>query len=288
MPFSTQEESLESGRPIEIFEFTVGQTIYRFTSTETVINDGVNNFQPIPITRTEPKVNQDEPGSSVIIQMPTNEVNAQQFARAWVSRAPVTGDTRVRIWRHHTNDGSSQFQLFWIGYLVAVTYEDNGFLLSIQCRSLDNLFTLQGPRRNWGPLCQNQLYDRFCTLSEIAYTVTGAITAVAADGVTLTVPGLSAPTVTRVGGEIRIPGTLSTALIIAVSGDDYTIQYPDPNFEVGKTVQLVEGCDHSTSNTTGCAAFPNGGETSGTNIENFGGTPYTPPVNLFTKGGDAL
>jgi hypothetical protein len=286
MTFETQEESLEGGRPVELFEFTIGLTVFRFTSTESVINDGVNDFQPVPITRSQPKVNQDEPGSSVVIQMPTNENNTRDFARAWVQRAPTTGDTRVRIFRHHTND--TGFQLFWIGYLVAVNYENNGFLTNVQCKSLDNMFTLQGPRRNWGPLCQHQLYDSGCTLNEVTYTVSGAITAIAADGVTITVPGLAAAVVTRLGGELRIPGTLSTALIVAVSGDDYTIQYPDPDFEVGITVELVEGCDHSTDNMTGCAAFPNGAEPSGTNVENFGGTPYTPPINLFTKGGDAL
>lgn len=283
MTFSTFEESLQSGRPIELYEITVGQTIYRFTSSEKPINDGVNDFFPAPISRDEPKVNNDQPGSQVTLRMATNFSLTQELCRLWVARAPSTGDTRVRIWRHHTNN--TDFQLFWIGYLVSTNYEAKGTVTNFVCKSLDNLFTLQGPRKTWGTLCNHQVFGPECRLNENNFAEVGVISAIAADGVTITIPSVPAATVTYVGGELRKTGTPVTSLIVFVSGNDYTIQYPNPDFAVGDSVQLVEGCNHTL---THCALFPNVAETSGTNVENFGGTPYTPPINLFTKGGDAL
>ena len=248
-----------------------------------MVNDGFFDYTPIAINRTQPKVNQDEPGSSVVVSMATNYPEAQTFTRAWVARAPSTGDTRVTIQRVHQGDG--EFQPFWIGYLVSAAYEQNGELLSIQCKSLDNLFTLEGPRKNWGTLCNHQLYGPECRLNELNFVQNGTVTALAADGVTYTLSGIGAPTVRHLGGELRKPGTLAQGMIVAVSGSDFTIQYPVPDIGVGDTIQVVEGCDHTL---TDCAAFPNGSESSGTNVENFGGTPYTPPLNLFTKGVDAI
>jgi len=284
--FDAEEKSVQDARAIELYEFTVGFTVFRFTNSEREESFDGNTWTPTPIERDQIRVSSDEPGSSVQILMSVDHPSAINFTKAWVARAATTGDTRVRIYRHHQDDVAADFQLFWIGFLVSPAYEDDGAVLSISCKSLDNLFTLQGPRKNWGSLCNHQLYGTECALSESAFTH-GPFTigSVAADGVTYTVTGLDAATVTYIGGELRKAGTFAQGLIVAISGSDITVQYPIPDIVVGDIVQVVEGCDHTL---TQCALFPNVAEASGTNVENFGASPFTPPVNLFTKGGDAL
>ena len=285
MTFADQEESLQEGRPVELYEFTVGNETFRYTNSERSENFGGFDWQPVALTRDQVALSPDEPGSSVQVMMANEDPNSVIFTQAWVAQAPNTGDTRVRIYRHHQDDVDEQFQLFWIGYLVSPSYEEDGSVFAINCKSLDNLFTMQGPRKNWGTLCNHQLYGSECTLSIIPFTYAGVITAIASDGVTITVSGIPAATVTFVGGELIKPGTLAAGLIVQVSGNDFTVQYPIPNLEVGDSVQIIEGCNHTL---TQCALFPNASEASGTNVENFGASPYTPPVNIFTKGGDAL
>jgi len=283
MTFETREESLEDGQPIELFEFDVGAEVFRFTSAEDDIQALGFLFTGVPMGRTQPKVNQDEPGSSVIVTLATDHPDVQLFARSWVSQAPNVGDVRVKVWRHHKLD--TDFQLFWIGYMVSANYENNGSTTSMNCKSLDNAFTLQGPRKNWGTLCNHQLYGTECRLSQLDFSQNGTIDALAADGVTYTLSGISAPTVRHEGGMIEKTGTLVSAMVILVSGSDYTIQYPNSGLVVGDPITLMEGCEH---NLTDCQAFPNLAEVSLTNVENYGGSPYTPPINLFVKGGDAL
>jgi len=286
MTFESQEESIQSARPVELYEVVVGNTTFRFTNSERAISFSGQTFQPVPADRTQPTVNQDEPGAEVELRLPTNHPTTQALTLLFVPRAPEAGDTRVRMWKTHQGDPDSEFQLFYVGFVVSANYDNGGLVTEFKCQSLGALFTLQGPRKTWGTQCNHELYDSECRLEAADFTSVGTVSAVAADGVTYTVSGVPSPTVRFNAGEFRKQGTLATRLIVGYTAPDtFVLQYPAPEIQVGDTVEVIEGCEH---NLTDCQAFPNAAEASGTNVENYGASPFTPPLNLFTKGGDAL
>lgn len=270
MAFDPLETSAQSSRPTELYSINVAGTDYFWVNSENPVTFGINDYTPAPIRRTQPRVSQDEPGSEVQLEIPTNHPITQELARAWVTASPETQTSRVTIYKRHVGD--SEFQTFWVGSIVSVLYRDNGHTTRFLCRSLDNLFTLQGPRRNWGTLCTHQLYDRFCTLTRASFTVAGTVTALDSTGTVYTIPGISAPTTRWNTGVLQKPFTFQSRMIIAQSGDDFTVQYPIPEIGVGDAIEVVEGCQHDV---TDCNSF--------SNILNFGGIPYTPDVNPFTS-----
>lgn len=286
MTFAALEESVQGSRNVELYEIVVGNTTFRFTNSDQSVLFSAQTFVPTPTSREQHKVDQDQPGSELVLKFPTNHPAVSALTRQWVAKAPETGETRVRAWKGHRGDVDEEFQLFWIGYLVSSNYSNKGLITEFKCKSLDNLFTLQGPRKTWGTQCNHEHYDPECTLDPADFTQICTVTAIAADGVTYTVSGVSAPVVRFNSGEFRKQGTLSSRLIVSFTGPGtFVLQFPVPEIEVGDVVEVVEGCEH---NLTDCAAFPNAAEASGTNAENYGGTPFTPPLNIFTKGGDAL
>jgi len=269
MTFNSRETSAQNARPIELYHIVVSGTDYYFTNSELDQVYLTKEYLPASITRTQPRVSQDEPGSEVELTFATNEPVAQALTRAWVTSAPETRTSTVTIYKHHVDD--TDFQTFWVGSIVSVSYREQGHITVFLCRSLDNLFTLQGPRRNWGTLCTHQHYDRFCTLNNVTYTQSGIVTAIDSTGVVYTIPGISAPTVRWAAGELAKPLTALSRMIIAQSGDDFTLQYPIPEIAVGDTVEVIEGCLHDVAD---CKGF--------SNLLNFGGIPYTPDINPFT------
>lgn len=272
MTFEAREESIQDSRPSELYDISIANTNFFFTNSEVSRVIGPRSYVPVVISRSQPRVSQDEPGSEVELTLATNEPAVQALTRAWVTASPESLSSRVLIQKNHFAD--SAYQPFWIGSIVAASYRNEGHETVFLCRSLDNLFTLQGPRRNWGTLCTHQHYDSFCTLNSLLFVKTGVVSAIDATGTIYTVPGIAAPTVRWQSGEFRKPFTFSSRMIINQTGNDFTLQYPIPEIGVGDTIEVIEGCLHDVDD---CKSF--------SNLLNYGGIPYTPDINPFTSDG---
>lgn len=278
MTFESRETSVEDAQPIEIFDITVGtETFYFTTSDRDDIVFGINTYVPAVIERSQPHVNDDEPGSEVQLVFPTNDSTVLALTSLWITAAPEIDSTRVVIRKHHIGD--ADFQPFWFGRISSIEYSDRGQDTVILCRSLTDLFTLQGPRKTWGTQCNHQHYDGGCTLSRAAFTVVATVDSISADGLTFTLDSLPTPTVRYNAGEFRKDMTADSRLIVLADAgaNTVTVQYPIPSIVVGDLVEVSEGCEH---NLTDCEDY--------SNDINYGASPYTPPVNPFTKGLDAI
>jgi len=277
MTFNASEISTQDGNPIELYEIEVGTTVYYFTNRGNVDGfqfDG-NDYLPIVIGRDQHRVDDDQPGSQLNLILPTNHPVTQDLTQSWVAATPEIDSTQVTIRKVHVDEGS--VQPFWFGFISSVDYRKKGQETRIACNALSDKFTLQGPRFNWGTLCNNQHYDTLCTLARGAFTQVATVSSISVDGLTYTLDSLAAPTVRYNSGEFKKVGLADSRLIVARSGNDITVQYVIPSIVVGDSVEVIEGCEH---NLTDCAAY--------SNEDNFGASPYTPPVNPVTKGLDAL
>lgn len=271
MTYQTADVSIQDGNPIELYNFRGDDANFYFTNASETYTFGVTDYVPVKVARTQPRVNQDEPGSQVQLKMELSDINASVFLDQWIASAPEVTKWKLTIYRVHVDDTGSI--VFWIGNVVSVRYENQGIDVIILCQSLNNLFTLQGPRKNWGTTCNHRLFGTDCTLVRGTFTTTTTVQSIDSTGLIYTLSAIPAPTVRWEGGFIIKPGTgLESRMIVERSGNDITLQYPIVEIGVGDTVQISQGCDHSI---TDCVSY--------SNVVNFGGTPYTPNNNPFTK-----
>ena len=76
---------------------------------------------------------------------------------------------------------------------------------------------------------------------------------------------------------MRTPDNVDHRLIVDQSGDTLTVQFAFFESPAGKNMSVFAGCDHQL--TTCQQKF--------SNLPNFGGHPYLPDRNIFTKGLDS-
>lgn len=276
MTYTSADESIEGGNPVEYYKFSAGSEINLFTNAHEEKTFLVQTYLPVEIARTQPRVNPDEPGSSLQVTFSLNDPAALQFLDNWIAGAPEVSRYKLTLSRQHLDDGGAV--TFWIGFVVSAKYEDNGNQVTLLCKSLDNLFTLQGPRKNMGTTCNHKHFGTECALAATNFDHTTTVSSIDSTGLVYTLASVPAPTVRWEGGMFNKSGGFESRMMVLRAGNDITIQYPIPEIAVGDTVILTEGCKHDTVD---CKAYPNASNATGTNIENFGGTPYTPTQNPF-------
>lgn len=269
MSFDSDTTSLQDSQPIELYAFTLGADLVRLTNRHDDYVDGLFTYSASTVGRNQPTYSIEKAGSEMQISISEGDAAAADLINAWRSRAP-SGQAAVSIVEVEPSGQRS----FWTGFVVSVNFNDD--VVTFLCRPLSGILSKTAPRRGFGRLCEHTLFDGRCGLVAASFTQLGTITGLTSDGLTYTIPGLVAETITWVSGYLKEATGFAEGMVIAQSGDTFTVRYPIPELQIGTSVLVVEGCDHST---TDCVAA--------SNILNFGGFPYAPDdVNPFDKGLD--
>ncbi len=250
----------------------IGSAAFGYTNHfESLSHDG-ETFVPVAAKRTQPTVSPSKPGAEIMLDLATDEELASPIANAWIARAPE-GTSTLTIFKRHLADSADEVVTFYAGGVVGVRYSKNLKTVHIKAKGLEDLLSKQGPRQTNGSSCDHQLYDINCQLNQVLHTQTALITAVDTTGLNFTIPGLAAPAATWVSGTLKLNGGFDERMIIAQSGDVFSVRYPVPGIEVGDAVDLSEGCGR---NMADCVLL--------SNIENYGGAAYRTNNNPFTVG----
>jgi hypothetical protein len=276
MTFDADETSIQDGQPKELYLWQLGDTRILLTNATTAEVDGLDTYLPSTITRDQPTYSIEKAGSEVTFEIALGDLNGAALVSAYISRLPE-GLTQVAVKKRHPTGDED----FWSGFVVSAVYTDDK--LKVLARPLSNLLSKTAPRRGYGKLCQHVFFDSRCTIQRAAHTEPGTVTSIDSTGLVFTVPGIATPEVTYLTGEIKKVGAFDRGMIVAQSGDTFSVRYPIPGIEVNDAVEIVAGCRHDTID---CTAYANVANASGTNIENYGGFPWTPDINLFEKGLD--
>ncbi len=277
------ELSRQDGRPVELFLFktpleSVGTG---FTNNDTAITYINETYQPIAIARTSPRYDQEKGADAIELSVPED----LDFVRRWVPAAPPDRYV-VTVYRRQLVDGASpETVTWWKGFIADVTFDDSPDAI-IRCESLFSLASAFGPRMTFQSSCNHYLYDGRCTLIETGFRRQAVLTAISVDGLTLTVPGIntSAPVTAApapyqatywVGGFVRTPNNVDHRTIVEQIGSDQVkVDFPFYETPTGLNLSFFAGCDHQILT---CRDKFN-------NLPNFGGHPYIPVRNIFTKG----
>lgn len=269
MTFDSLAKSDENSRPIELYEFAISSTPFRYHNVDdaVIVADGEDYF-PEAISRSGISVRSEDRTSELVVTLPADNV----FAVQYIDIVPGQRAT-LTLRRFQRDEGTGDTILIYKGLVESVSFDRNREVANISIRSLETATSRQLPRFTYQGLCNNILYDGGCKVVETLFRFDGTVSAVV--GSTLTVPGLTAEVDGYYdGGFIFFPSINDYRLILSHVGDDITILLPFPTDAVSATVQVFAGCDHTLPVC----------KTKFDNVINYMGFAFVPSKNPFETG----
>lgn len=272
MTFLAQETSVEAGRPVELYTFTLALSTFRLTSAEDDQVVGGETYQAIAISRGRFSQAAEPRSATLTIEMPADH----ELPSRYVASAP-SERARVVIQRFHRADG--ELATIFDGRLKSVAFERDGRVAKVAVEPAITAVSRQIPRFSFGRPCQNVLGDGFgagatglCDVNLDVPTFRLQAVVTAASGLTVTIPGAAAyGNGWFNGGTIRTSAGVDARLVISQVGDVVTLHIAFPFSLVGQTATLRAGCDRSIEV---CSSKFN-------KVDRFQGYAYVPRLNPF-------
>ncbi len=263
--YSDKEYSAHDGSPVEAYKFTGSFLSYYYTSAELDVTIDGQAYTAVLIKRRGIDTGtQEDSNLGLEIDVPYDLALVTDYA---FQVAPP--NLSVEILRYHEGtDPASDWVVIWKGEVTSFSTE--GHRTKILVPSVFSL-ALSGeiPSVYYQNMCNHVLYDARCKLVSSSYQQDTTITAVGTDTITVAADGFADNVLQA--GEIVDTTKGERRLIVDNVSDVLTINFPFTNAEVGDSVSLFVGCDHSF---TTCG-------TKFSNTLNYGGCPYIPSDNPF-------
>jgi len=287
------------GRPVELYDFTIGGTLLRRTNAVRDVVIGSNVYESLPaLSRTHPQMNTELTSGEITVTVPKDFTIAAQFRTTLPSNLP-----NLTIFRTHLNDPDGGQLAVWQGEVVNCKFGDN--TAQLFCQPVTKIFDKPIPSRTFSATCNWQLYGRGCLVVRATYTKTTTIASATADGQTLTITNLRALAVEidvsealgLTAAELDIfwnkgivvitgsPGERRSVVDANIGGDPNIIRINRPFVQTGlagTAIDVVAGCNHNIDGDCSRKFL---------NTPEFGGFPTVPLLNPFgielDQGGSA-
>lgn len=271
MTFNSFESSMDLGEPVELYEFTYGDTsesVYRYTTAVRPVTKFGHTFLAQATQRTNYKASGKTEKGSMDIKFPVVSDISSLF-----SAYPPTQVVRLTVYGGHRNDPDEEFLVLWEGRVLSTAKSETELTLS--CES--SLISLQRPglRRNWQYACPFVLYHATtCRANIEAASSDWPVVAITASGGIVLQEGWNGGIDPNkyAGGMLKWRGDTGWEYrTIMRINDDGSFAYAGiiRGLAVGDTVTIIKGCNHQESD---CAGIHN-------NINNYGGQPWIPTTN---------
>ena len=266
------EQSVEDSAPYELYEFIGTYKNYYFTSDSIQHTFQGSIYKAISgLSRKALKIGtHDTNGIDLTIEIPIT----QQIIKDYGFQETPPSLT-VAIYRLQRN--SSEFAVIWKGEITAITISNEIATLRSPSK-FGKLLASNIPNVYIQPPCNNVLFDERCQLSRASNTLNTNVATIISRS-QITIPNLGVfPDGRFLGGEISISGKNERRTIIEQTGVSLTVNYDFSQIEIGNSIEVTVGCDHSFEGASGCSSF--------NNQKNFGGCPYVPGEsnNVFQVG----
>lgn len=268
MTFDTFETSVEDGNIIELYQFTQGAVVSRFTNFNRDVVFNGSNWLSTQISRNDIERGIETGINDLKIQMPLDNPIASQYI------ANVPGKViDVIIYRAHFSDPAEEVLVVFEGFIAQASF-DGSLEATLTLQPFTSQFKRSAPRYTYQSLCNHVLYDAQCKIARGSFTYVGLASGIDQTLRTLTINGLSGQGADwAVGGWVAFPagGNDDQRLIIAQAGDTVTLLSNFAEVVLGSNVDVFAGCAHDIGTCN----------TKFANVINFGGTPYVPVKNPF-------
>lgn len=218
---------------IELFEFLLDGTYYRYNSGNETVSKSGDLFTASPIRRTAITGSEDFNRSNVNISM----MRDNAFVVAKLSNQhPAT----VTIYGEYSE---GTWATIWKGRITALTMA--GIEAQITTESLFSALTRKALSTRFQVLCNHLLYDSGCGVSRDSYKYVGTVNTIDVDLITIEILGLNGEADDYYTGGYVIFKTYDYRPITGHTGNWITIQYSVPGLAVSDAAVVYPGCDHS-------------------------------------------
>lgn len=269
MTFDTVERSNFQGRPITLYEFRLGTTRWRYSSTDRDITLAGDVYVATPISDGGATQSGEPRNEDFVVTLPIDAAVVVAY-----KTAPPSEPIYLYVREHHF--GETDAAITWVGTVSTIR---PGKLASAEI--VANLFTASfntnGLRLSWSRNCPHALYDHNCKVDKTLHAVPGTVTWL--DG--LNVKGVAFDALADghfSGGFIEWPSPLGFTERRSIRkhvGENLELIDSTRGLTVGLAIIAYPGCKRTVEE---CDVKFN-------NFPNYGGFPHIPGKSPFDGTG---
>lgn len=275
MSYADFEIAVQSGQPVELYEFVQGATTWRYASQDRDVDWGGHTWSAAQIGRSEVEQTDEMARNALTLKLPRGNALATQF----IGQAPDQVTT-LTLRRGHLADPDQEFTVYWKGRIAGASV--TGAEVELACESIFTSLRRAGLRARYQIPCRHVLYGRGCEVVQADYawaspaSVDGTLVVAAAaaakpdgwftGGLIVAPDGAARFIIAHVGSSLTMLrgfASLQALTDNAGYGRNYGNDYG------GVPVTLYPGCDHAKATCHDKFA----------NLPNYGGFPYIPSRN---------
>lgn len=266
MSFNDVENSNHGGRPVYMYSFTLGDTVWRYSSGDEDITASGHTWTAIAISDDGINLTGEAATDALKIRCPSDIGPVQVFIGT-----PPSVTIMVNVWHLHEGDG--EVVLCYAGELGDVDFPFPGES-TLTCHTLGATMQRDGLRFGWQRSCPYAVYDEMsCRVDKRAFGLNGLIKT-AVSGV-VTADGFGdKPNGYLSGGFIEWDHPIRGREYRGIEehvGDTITMFGLSDGLYPGLIVTAYPGCNRTSST---CANRFN-------NLLNYGGIPHMPGKSPF-------
>lgn len=264
MTYDTIERSVEGGAPVELYEFTRGTVVSRFTSADADHTLGANSYTAAPLKRSQIESSVERARNAITVTCARNFPIADLFRVS-----PPTDIITLTIRRVHRGDTDAA--VVWVGRVLNCSWD--GAQATLSCEPVLSSMRRIGLRRKYQRQCPHVLYQQgpgLCNVTRAAHSTTTTVTGIS--GTQLTVNALASKPYGGGFVEWTQPsGSVERRFITSFTGLQLKLSQAFQGIAIGNTVTVSPGCDHTQATCN--SVYSNGA--------NYGGFPFIPNKNPF-------
>lgn len=242
----------------ELYKFTDGATVYRYTSADRDVTHDSATWTAIEISRSS-FVSELEPERQRI------DITVQRQNPVALLHLSIPPDKPIDVQIYQKS--GEEYPLAWTGVVSGVQW--SGPEATMQCESPIVLEGRLGLRQRFQVMCRHALYSEGCGVNPASFKATGTVSALSLDGLTIFADIFSAePGGYYTGGHVIVRGQARLVSSHIGAGSIKVTRHID-GLTVGDAIDAFAGCNHSW---VACKA-------KFSNLPNYGGFSTIPRTN---------
>lgn len=266
MSFDSIERSNYDGEPIALYDFSIGNAYWHYTSEEIDVWARGRIYRAIPISDSGSVQSGDTQNDDLRVTLPA----AEPFVRLFLETQPAEG---LWLTARRMHRGNTEAPVHWVGFAPNVKLVDS-LTAEVTLKMLVSTFKRSGLRLSWSRQCPHALYDQNCRAQKELFSTAAQVDRIEGSSI---VCGAVAdrPTGYYSHGLIEweiIPGVTERRSIDWHEENRLSIFGTTSGLRVGTPITVYAGCNR-TSNQ--CKDKFN-------NLLNYGGFPHLPGKSPFS------
>lgn len=274
MKYTSLERSSDSGKPIELYKFVYGSTVYRYAlidGTDAPFSYLGEDYTPYTLNRASAELTEVMSRNTLNIEVPSICDVAQLFVSA-----PPEEIISVTIFRVHVNQ-SYPLQGITVFKGRIVSCEFKGYQATLNCEPIFSRLKIPGLRMVYDVMCPYALYSTGCGADKATFSRTATATAIDSRNILLTIStgDTILPDWLESGilkGGLFACGSVKRMIVDTPATGKLTLMHPIYGSIKHQSCTVSLGCEHTL---TEC-------KTKFNNVANYGGFPWIPDKNPYS------